>query len=209
MSSRIQELAQQIRELERELREEIQRIRIQTYEVRDKVVVFREEVVREHRARVEKLWHYLRRAKLKHVLTAPIIWLCLIPAVLLDIIVTLYQWTCFPVYGIPRVVRGDYIVLDRHYLAYLNLIEKLNCLYCGYFNGLMAYVTEVAGRTEQYWCPIKHARQLNAFHSRYQHFADYGDAEEYSEKKEALRQEFADLVGKEKRAEERQEQDPT
>src|SRR5690606_4297571 len=122
--------------------------------------------------------------------------LCLIPAVLLDIIVTLYQWTCFPVYGIPRVVRGDYIVLDRHYLAYLNVIEKLNCLYCGYFNGLMAYVTEVAGRTEQYWCPIKHATQLKVFPSRYIRVADEGDAQDYSKKQTSLRGEFADLVEK-------------
>lgn len=196
MNGRIQELAGQIRELEKEMREEIQRIRIHTYEIRDKAVVFSEEALRDHRARMEKLWHYLRKAKLKHILTAPVIWLCLFPAILLDLIVTLYQWVCFPVYGIPRVVRGDYIVMDRHYLAYLNVVEKLNCLYCGYFNGLMSYVAEVAGRTEQYWCPIKHARQLKVLHSRYDRFADYGNAEDYALKKEKLRQEFKDLVEK-------------
>lgn len=34
-------------------------------------------------------------------------------------------------------------------------MEKVNCVYCSYFNGLMSYLREIAGRTEQYWCPIR------------------------------------------------------
>lgn len=34
-----------------------------------------------------------------------------------DLLVTFYQWTCFPVYGIAKVMRGDYIVFDRHHLG--------------------------------------------------------------------------------------------
>ena len=30
-----------------------------------------------------------------------------------------------------RVRRSRYFVIDRHHLAYLNGIEKLNCVYCG------------------------------------------------------------------------------
>ena len=67
------------------------------------------------------------------------------------------QAICFRSYRIPRVRRMDYIRLDRSQLAYLNWVETLNCLYCGYANGVAAYVREIAGRTEQYWCPIKHA----------------------------------------------------
>jgi len=33
--------------------------------------------------------------------------------------------------------------MDRHHLAYLNVIEKLNCEYCGYANGVFAYVREI------------------------------------------------------------------
>ena len=36
----------------------------------------------------------------------------------------------------------------------------INCIYRSYANGLCSYVTEVAARTEQHWCPIKHARRL-------------------------------------------------
>ena len=154
---------------------------------------FRDEVLQRHRGQVERLFTYLRHAKLKHVLTAPVIWLCLLPALLLDLVVSLYQAICFPVYGIPRVKRSDFIVIDRHYLAYLNLIEKLNCFYCSYFNGLMAYVGEVAGRTEQYWCPIKHARQVKRMHSRYDRFLEFGDSDAYRARHSELRRDFKDL----------------
>ncbi len=86
--------------------------------------------------------------------------------------------------------------MDRHALGYLNIIEKINCVYCGYFNGLMAYIQEVAARTEQYWCPIKHARRVGYTHNRYKYFFDYGDGEGYRKKLEEVRRDFADLKNK-------------
>ncbi|MEE4348189.1 MAG: hypothetical protein V2I53_15435, partial [Paracoccaceae bacterium] len=44
-------------------------------------------------------------------------------------------------------------------------------------NGVIGYVQEVAGRTEAYWCPIKHAARVGAQHMYYAQFVDYGDAE--------------------------------
>jgi hypothetical protein len=102
--------------------------------------------------------------------------------------VSLYQAVCFRAYGIPRVRRGDYIVFDRQHLAYLNAIEVLNCLFCGYANGLVAYVREVSSRTEQYWCPIKHALRISDPHRRYRQFVEYGDAEGYRERLAAFRE---------------------
>ena len=78
--------------------------------------------------------------------------------------------------------RRDYLVFDRHHLAYLNILEKINCAYCSYCNGAIAFVREVAARTEVYWCPIKHARRVLGPHPHYQGFADFGDAEAYREK---------------------------
>ena len=89
--------------------------------------------------------------------------------------------------GKPGARPARYIVIDRHHLAYLNAIEKLNCVYCGYTNGVFAYVREVAARTEQYWCPIKHARRLMGAHGRYAGFGDFGDGEHYREALEASR----------------------
>jgi len=127
------------------------------------------------------------------MLTVPFIWAVFPPALLLDVFVSLFQAVCFPVYGIPRVRRSDYIIIDRNYLRYLNTIEKMNCIYCGYFGGLIAWTQEVAARTEQYWCPVKHARKLKAMHSRYKHFIDYGDARAYKEHLEEVRRNFSDI----------------
>jgi len=110
-----------------------------------------------------------------------------LPFAILDLWVSVYQAVCFRVYGIPQVKRSRYVVFDRSALVYLNLIEKLNCAYCSYGNGVVAYVREVAARTEQYWCPIKHARRVLGAHARYAYFAEYGDGEHYAEEQRQAR----------------------
>src|SRR5688500_16133577 len=86
--------------------------------------------------------------------TLPVIYALLIPFVLLDVGVQIYQWLIFPLLGITRVRRRDYFVLDRHRLPYLDVLQKANCLYCGYATGVLVFVREVTARTEQFWCPI-------------------------------------------------------
>lgn len=122
------------------------------------------------------LLRYLLSGDVATVLTAPIIYSLIVPFVLLDAWVSLYQAWCFRAWGLAPVRRRAYLSIDRHKLAYLNGLEKLNCLYCSYVNGLIAYVREVAARTEQYWCPIRHARRVRHPHERYASFAMYGDA---------------------------------
>jgi hypothetical protein len=150
-------------------------------------IVFEAEVLRvQHEIRT-RLSRYLRDANPLVVLTAPVIYSLIIPVVLLDLSVMIYQAICFPVYKIPKVRRRDYLVFDRHHLAYLNILEKINCAYCSYANGAIAFAREVASRTEVYWCPIKHARRVLGPHSHYQGFADFGDAEGYREKLTQMR----------------------
>ncbi|PKO83401.1 MAG: hypothetical protein CVU17_08470 [Betaproteobacteria bacterium HGW-Betaproteobacteria-11] len=160
-----------------------------------------------HRARFEgeaaKLLHGMRRsswrtlidAPILFLLTAPVIYGVFFPLLLLDLAVSLYQWACFPVYGIPRVKRSDYFVYDRTLLPYLNVIEKFNCLYCSYGNGLIAWAREIVARTEQYWCPIKHARKAALQHQRQAAFFDYGDGTTYRAELERLRRRW-DAAGK-------------
>ena len=74
-------------------------------------------------------------------------------------------------------------------MAYLNGIEKLNCAYCGYANGVIAYAREAASRSEQYWCPIKHALRVRTPHQRYRAFVDYGDAAGFRARLDELRDE--------------------
>lgn len=183
-----------IRHLEQELLEELQKKqREYAYYIDGKRVRFEEETRRYHRTLAKTLRQYFGDARLLHILTAPFIYACIVPAVAMDLVVTIYQAICFRVYGIPRVPREDFIVIDRDQLQYLNPMEKLNCVYCGYFNGLIAWVQEIAARTEQYWCPIKHARKLATLHSRYHKFIEYGDGENYQRKLEKLRRDFEDL----------------
>jgi hypothetical protein len=140
---------------------------------------FDRELRKSHRRLKLGILAYIRQGSVASLLTAPVIYSLIVPFALLDLWVTLYQSICFPVYGIARVPRRRYFAIDRHRLAYLNGIEKLNCTYCSYVNGLIAYVREVAGRTEQYWCPIRHARRIPEPHRHYERYFDYGDAAGY------------------------------
>jgi hypothetical protein len=190
----IPDLIEQIKNLEKILSLEIQKKEEEFfYKIHGKKVRFEESAKRYHKTLVSGVRTYLLNASLLNILTAPVIWFCLVPSVFLDITVTIYQIVCFPVYKIPKVRRDDYIVIDRYALNYLNAMEKLNCVYCGYVNGLIAYVQEIAARTEQYWCPIKHARKIGSIHSRYNKFFEYGDGNEYRKKIETIRRDFEDL----------------
>jgi hypothetical protein len=142
-------------------------------------IAFEAELLRRHAELRQKLLPYLLGAHPLVMLVSPVIYAGIVPLALLDLFVSLYQAVCFPVYGIAKVKRADYFAFERHHLAYLNALEKLNCAYCSYANGLIAYAREIIARTEQYWCPIKHARRVIGTHARYTLFDDYGDAEGY------------------------------
>jgi hypothetical protein len=134
------------------------------------------------------LLHYVIHARPLVALTAPLIYAMVVPFLLLDVGVTVYQRLCFPIYGIAKVRRSEYLIFDRARLPYLNVLERLNCAYCSYANGLIAYVREIAARTEQYWCAIKHSKQAPAPHDRYGAFAEFGDPHDYGANRERLRQ---------------------
>lgn len=149
----------------------------------------------QRRYRVSSI-RYLLASDWRSIVTAPVIYAMVIPLSVIDLSFTLYQHICFRAYGVPRVRRRDYLVNDRHKLAYLNTIEKVNCTYCGYGNGVTAYAREIISRTEQYWCPIRHANRLPEPHVRYVQFFAFGDAQGYqqgaSDKRQALREESHD-----------------
>jgi hypothetical protein len=192
--NRLQELIEQIRELEKELSAEIQKKQDEFYyRIKGRRVYFEEATRQYHKTLVIRIRTYLRQSSLPNLISVPFIWGCLLPALFLDLIVTIFHSVCFRLYGIPLVKRSEYVMIDRQALTYLNLIERINCTYCGYFNGLIGYVQEIAARTEQYWCPIKHARKQARLHSRYLKFLEYGDAEGYRKKIEDIRRDFKDL----------------
>jgi hypothetical protein len=191
MPSRIDDLLEHISALERELEAELVGARDRwRYRFEAGRVRFEQEARLAHRRLKQSVPRFLRESSASTLLTAPLIYSMVVPIALLDIWISVYQATCFRVYGIARVRRSTYIVIDRHHLAYLNVIEKLNCVYCGYANGVFAYVREIAGRTEQYWCPIRHASRVHAPHEHYRRFVDYGDAAGYRRRLLPLRHEL-------------------
>lgn len=191
--TRIDDLLQRMATLEREIDLELDLVRSTwRYRIEKGRIRFERDVREAHRRLRRSIPRYLRDSQILNILTAPVIYAMIIPIAFLDAWVSLYQAICFRAYGIARVKRSAYIVIDRHHLAYLNGIEKLNCMYCGYANGVFAFIREVAGRTEQYWCPIRHAKRVHAPHTHYREFVDYGDANGYHRRLIPLRKELAD-----------------
>ena len=148
----------------------------------------------EHRLHRISSWRHLSNTPWLVILSSPLIYVCVLPFLLVDASVALYQLVCFPIYGIPKVRRQDYLVFDRGRLAYLNTIEKIGCVYCSYANGLLALITEIAARTEQHFCPIKHSHPPAKTHPRSAKFLPYGDAKAYRGKADAVARDYGDLA---------------
>ena len=195
MNDRLNMLIEQMRDLEQELAQEIQKKEAEFfYEVRQRKVRFTAEVKAQHRKLAKRIHQTLLESKPLILLTAPLIWAVLLPLVLLDLVTFVFQAVCFPIYDIPKVRRSDYIIFDRGRLPYLNVIEKLGCIYCSYANGLLEYIGEIAARTEQHFCPIKHHVDPPHTHSRYDHFLPYGDARAYKIGVGKVRSDFVDIT---------------
>ena len=183
----LNDLLARIQALQEDIEEEYCRAR---EELQERQARLAEEFLRQQKRYRVGLLRFLARSSLPAILIAPVIYAGWILFLLMDLFVTVYQAVCFPVYRIPKVKRSDYLVFDREDLPYLNAIEKFNCFYCSYGNGVAAYAREVAARTEQYWCPIKHARRVKAAHDRYPNFFDFGDAEAYQQGLARLRKQY-------------------
>lgn len=194
MASDLDAIIARLRGAERELEEEFAKQRAKLgFGIERGRAVFEAEIIRRHKEMRRHLAKYVFTARPLVVLTAPVIYSLIIPFVVLDIWVSIYQAICFRVYGIQQVKRGKYLIFDRSALQYLNALEKLNCAYCSYCNGVAAYVREVASRTEQYWCPIKHAKRVVGAHPRYALFQDYGDSDHYREQLALLRAQLREV----------------
>lgn len=165
-------------------------VRDETPEIRTPEVTFTPRVGRPLRHQRPSIWQYLKTTRLVYLLGAPVIYGMVVPLLVLDAWATVYQHLCFRIYRIPRVRRVDYLVFDRHRLPYLNPIEKLHCLYCSYANQLMAYTREINGRSEQFFCPIKHARPTLDPHHRTARFFDYGDGRAYVQHLDTMRKDW-------------------
>lgn len=188
MNEKITQILAQMAALENDLRTAVQEQESKMFfQIRGKRVEFESSVKAAHRKLKKNFFRWLVTDRPQNLITGPIIYAMIFPLMMLDICVSFYQWACFPIYGITRVRRADYIVFDRRHLGYLNFIEKFHCTYCEYGNGLMSYMAEILARTEEYFCPIKHAHKILGTHARYNRFLEYGDAADYEAKLEEYR----------------------
>lgn len=188
MNDRIRQLLDQITELEDELRSAVRqqegRLR---YRIEGRRVAFEQAIRDAHRKVRIGVFHWLVSIRPQNYLTAPVIYGMIVPLTFADLCVTIYQTVCFPIYGIGRARRCDYFIFDHRHLAYLNAFEKFHCLYCSYASGVLAYASEITARTEQYFCPIKHARKFLRAHARDARYLDYGEADNYHVRLEEFR----------------------
>ncbi len=188
MNERINEILVQMAALEADLRTAVHEQESRMFfQIKGKRIEFERSVRDAHRKLKTSLFRWLVTNRPQNLITGPLIYGMVLPLLLLDLCVSFYQWVCFPIYGIAKVQRSDYLVFDRRHLGYLNLIEKFHCTYCEYGNGLMGYMAEILARTEEYFCPIKHAHKILGTHKRYNRFLDYGDAADYEARLEAYR----------------------
>ena len=188
MNDPIQQLLEQITALEDDLRKALgEQQSTVFFQIKGKRIEFEQSIKQTHRRLKQNFFRWLVTNRPQNLITGPIIYSMIIPLLVTDVFVSFYQMTCFPIYGIKKVRRADFIIFDRQQLHYLNFIEKFHCTYCAYGSGMISYVSEIIARTEQYFCPIKHARKILGTHKRYAQFLEYGIADNYQTKLEAYR----------------------
>lgn len=196
MQETLKELIQKMEKIQEEMRAKYDEMaKKYGYEFEKKKIKFSQKFRIENKKEKISAWKYVASKNFRFLISMPFIYGMIIPAIILDICITIYQQTAFRLYRIPLVKRNDYIIFERKYLDYLNWIEKINCLYCSYVNGLFAYSVEIAARTERFWCPIKAASKPRFTHSWYKEFADYGNAAEWKEKSSSHENGFIDSFG--------------
>ncbi len=182
-NDRIKRIYESIDNLKNDLKNEYDRLQVKyDFLVKNRKIIFSKEIKSYQKSKLkENLFSYIFTADIKHLLSAPFIYSIIFPAVFLDLFLMIYQYAAFPLYGIPRVSRKEYFAYDRRFLKYLNSLQKINCLYCSYVNWLFLFAVEIWSRTEQYWCPIKHATSGFAEGKYFNHYADFWDPDEFNE----------------------------
>lgn len=188
MNNTIRRLLDQISLLDNELRAALheQEARL-SFQIKGRRVEFEQTVRDTHRRLKVGIVRWFLTVRPQNFLCAPFIYGMIVPLAFFDLCITLYQAICFPIFRIAKARRSDYLVFDRQQLEYLNAFEKVHCVYCEYANGLIAYAAEITARTEQYFCPIRHAKKILGSHARYTGFLGYGEAADYHDKVEGFR----------------------
>ena len=87
------------------------------FQIKDRRVEFERSVREAHLKLKKNFFRWLVTDRPQNLITGPLIYGMVIPLLMLDACVSFYQWTCFPIYGITKVRRSDYLVFDRRHLG--------------------------------------------------------------------------------------------
>ena len=118
MATRLDDLLAHIARLERDVEDELAQARQRwRYRIEAGRVRFEHDVWLAHKRIKQSIPRFIKESSPRNLVTAPFIYSLLVPIALLDVWITLYQWVCFPIYGIARVRRSTYIATDRHHLG--------------------------------------------------------------------------------------------
>ncbi len=178
MNTKINKIFEEIKDKKAELKLEYEKMKEKYgFRIEWRKIIWNKDEAAKQKKRRKSAWDTFFSATVFEILSIPFIYAMIIPAVILDIFLFMYQQTAIRLYKIPLAKRSDYIVFDRRQLWYLNWLQKINCIYCSYVNWLFQYWVEVAWRTEKYWCPIKSATKKHWDHNWEKYFADYGDVD--------------------------------
>ena len=119
MNDRIRSLLNQMNALEDEMRAALQSQETKMFfEIRGRRIEFEKAVEQTHRKLKKNIFRWLVTNRPQNLITGPIIYGMIFPLLILDICVSLYQATCFPIYGVVKVRRRDYIAFDRQHLEW-------------------------------------------------------------------------------------------
>ena len=135
--------------------------------------------------RTANIMEYLkyRHRRINHIFSVPFIYMIIFPLILLDVIVEIYHRICFKLYKLPYIKRSAYIRIDRQMLYYLSPIQKINCTYCSYANGMLRYCSAIAAATEKYWCGIRNQQGGNFIEApHHKDFTPYGNKKKFLKK---------------------------
>ena len=106
MNEKINLLLEKMAALENELQEAVHQQESRVFfQIKGKRVEFEQSVKQAHRKLKTSLFRWLVTNRPQNLITGPIIYAMVFPLMMLDFFVSLYQFTCFPIYGINKVRR--------------------------------------------------------------------------------------------------------
>ncbi len=116
---------------------------------------------------------------IRHIISIPFIYGLGVSLIIFHIILEIYHQIAFRLYGLNLIDYKKYIKVDRYKLPKLTLVQKFNCTYCGYVNGLLPYAVAISAETEKYWCGVKHDVDKSSKYIEPLHHKNFVDYKEY------------------------------